>query len=170
MSNETGKCKKANQCLKAVGTQVEAVEKRMIEAYNILVSICPEGNEVVADVKIVDLERIKVSHAGLDFHIKFCLVSDDDDIEGAIIYSALRKPSYPQTLKPNPEGKKEEKPLLSFSVDDLGKISSEGKLEDEWWLTGNGKDVHAAVEEMHYRALNLIWHDALNWVNEPLLP
>ena len=138
MSDETGKCKKANQSLDAIHEQVKSTEKQMVKVYNILMAIDhAKKKNIAAKAEIAKLVRIDIPKEDINLYMDFCLLSDDNSIEGAIIYGALRDPLYPYSLWPNPEGKKEEKPLLSFSVDDLGKISSEGKLEDEWWLTGN---------------------------------
>ncbi len=175
MSDETGKCKKAKQSLKAMETQVDHVEEKMVEAYNVLIAIDNSGQgEIASGAKIKELGRINIPRNGVNLYIDFCLVSDDNNVEGAIVYGALRKPRYPHSLWPNAnvEENWESRPLVCFSVDDLGKISNKGKLDDVWWLTheGDDSDVTKAVKEMHYRTLDLVWHDALNWVSEPLLP
>jgi hypothetical protein len=44
-------------------------------------------------------------------------------------------------------------------------IQSSGKLEGEWWI----KD-KPDLDELHYRTLDLIWKEALDWANEIVLP
>ncbi len=44
-------------------------------------------------------------------------------------------------------------------------IKSSGKLKGEWWIEDKSD-----LLELHYRALDLIWKDALDWANEIILP
>lgn len=180
MSDETGKCTKAKQRLGAIEKRIAAVKAHMITAYNSLQSMVhPKKPKVAAKADMADLVRIDLPKHGIDLYIDFCLMSDDDDIEGAIVYGALRKPQFPDAFWPNADEKDkwEARPLACFAVSDLGEVTIKGKLDDEWWLsdTADKKSVsdkqrEKIVKELHYRALDLIWRDALNWVNEPLLP
>jgi len=44
-------------------------------------------------------------------------------------------------------------------------IQSSGELEGEWWIEDKSN-----LLELHYRALDLIWKQALDWSNELVLP
>ena len=44
-------------------------------------------------------------------------------------------------------------------------IQFSGELEGEWWIEDNSN-----LLELHYRAMDLIWKQALDWSNENLLP
>jgi len=59
----------------------------------------------------------------------------------------------------------EDKPLIQFSVNRNGIIKSIDKLEDAMWTTEK-KD----LLNLHYRTLDFIWKDALDWANEIVLP
>jgi len=59
----------------------------------------------------------------------------------------------------------EDKPLISFKVTQHGMIQSSGKLEGEWWIEDKSD-----LLELHYRTLDLIWKEALDWANEIILP
>ncbi|MBT3293720.1 MAG: hypothetical protein HN919_03115 [Verrucomicrobia bacterium] len=168
--SKTGKCKKADQSLKALDAQVAAVTEHLICVYDVLAGICKKKPKAKSHTRVQELKQLPVKQGGLDFYIQFALVADDAEIEGAIVYGASREPCYPNSLWPNPDKKQQERPLACFFLDSLGKVSIKGKLQDEWWLTGTEADTQAAVEEMHYRVLDMIWRDALNWTNEPLLP
>lgn len=198
MSDETGKCKKAMQSLRAVWQQASDVTERLVQAKKILHTTCSNDKEITDVTEVQNPDRILFEYHGLRFYMDFCLLSDENDIEGAIVYGVMREPRYPYSLwiapitdnkqsKKEPDtgsskekSKREDKPLAHFAVNDLGKISIKGKLDDEWWLYDPKVDCDKdkdplgdrkkAVQEMHYRALDLIWRDALNWVNEPLLP
>jgi len=70
--------------------------------------------------------------------------------------------------------KLEDKPLIQLSVNKHGLIKSDGKLEGEWWIGKDGETDDEArekhVAELHFRTLNHIWKDALDWTNENILP
>lgn len=188
MCNETGKSRKAQRRLEGLRQQTKDVAIRLGQAHDTLREIlCEDAHATLLNTVRADcgeeeegataLTRIVFGYdCSTSFHlyIDFRVLSDGDDIEGAIVYGALRDPCYPHSLWPNPNDKKEEKPLLRFSVNDIGRISTKGTLTDEWWLRATPKsapkDARKAVSEMHYRALDCICRDALNWVNEPYLP
>ena len=76
----------------------------------------------------------------------------------------------------------EDKPLISFSVNKNGLIRSSGELEGEWWVGATEGECCDPITEgkpsvpikkladLHYRALDHIWQDALDWTNENILP
>ncbi len=128
---------------------------------------------MVADVP----KRIEAEFNCLKFYIDFTLVASERDgqnnIKGSIIYGTNRTLCFAGCTS----GKKdkcqrtarcdglEDKPLISFEVTPHGMIQSSGKLEGEWWIE-NISD----LDELHYRTLDLIWNEALDWANEIILP
>ncbi len=122
-------------------------------------------------------ERIGFGFNCLKFYIDFTVVvSEGDDltnIKGTIVYGTSRTLCFsncPANSKNQCQRTTrcdglEDKPLISFDVTQHGMISSSGKLEGEWWI----KD-QSDLDELHYRTLDLIWKDALNWANEIVLP
>lgn len=179
-NNETGKCEKAIKAISAIKKQKEGIDKYLSEAHDLLHAIVEDS----AICTLVEKEekdpwgsekRIKFTVNDLGFHIDFLFAADGQDIEGVIVYGTSRKACYQDTRFPGAE--EEEKALMRFVVDDLGKICAEDKLSDEWWLTvaeqDNKKveqDNKKMVSDLHFRALDLIWRDALNWRNENLMP
>ncbi len=127
------------------------------------------------------LKRIKFEFNYLKFYIDFTLVASERDgqsnIKGSIIYGISRTLCFAECIFPNKQNdcKKcerivrcdglEDKPLISFEVTQHGMIQSSGKLEGEWWIK-NDPD----LDELHYRTLDLIWKEALDWANEIIVP
>jgi len=154
-----------------VRKQVKQIEDWLTKVRATLVATAKTtGKKSNARTKRITLTGKDLPHRRVKLYVDFVITFDDEAAEGSIVYGALRKPRYPHSIGPNKRKTREEKPLASLSVSDQGKVCIKGKLHDEWWLTGNKRDVKAAVQEMHYRVLNHISSDALNWVNEPLLP
>ncbi len=126
-------------------------------------------------------KRIDFKTNHLKFYIDFTLVSAerDDliDIKGSIIYGASRTLCFTDCIYGDNRKKDklcqrinrcdglEDKPLISFDVTQHGMIQSSGKLEGEWWI----KD-ELDLDELHYRTLDLIWKEALDWANEIIVP
>ncbi len=126
-------------------------------------------------------KRIEFEFNCLKFYIDFTLVASErdgqNDIKGSIIYGTNRTLCFISSNNQNhckecQECQRtvrcdglEDKPLISFEINQHGMIQSSGKLEGEWWI----KDKSDLVE-LHYRALDLIWKDALDWANEIILP
>ena len=53
-------------------------------------------------------------------------------------------------------------------------IKTHGNLEGEWWIdkvseAADENDL-SKVAELHFRALNHIWKEALDWANEIMMP
>ena len=127
--------------------------------------------------------RIEFESNSLKFYIDFTVVVSERDgqsnIKGSIIYGTNRTLCFSDCIYPNLKEQNncercerisrcdglEDKPLISFEVTQHGMIQSSGKLEDEWWI----KD-KSDLLEMHYRTLDLIWKDALDWANEIIVP
>jgi len=130
-------------------------------------------------------KRIEFKFNGLKFYIDFTVVASerDDliDMKGSIIYGARRTLCFSDCIYPNLKKQNncerceriarcdglEDKPLISFEVTKHGMIKSSGKLEGEWWIEDKSK---SDLVELHYRALDLIWKEALDWANEIILP
>ena len=122
-------------------------------------------------------KRIEFEFNYLKFYIDFTLVASERDgqsnIKGSIIYGISRTLCFSECIFPNKQNdcKKcerivrcdglEDKPFISFEVTQHGMIQSSGKLEGEWWI----KD-KPDLDELHYRTLDLIWKEALDWANE----
>jgi len=130
------------------------------------------------------LNRIEFEFNGLKFYIDFTLVPLERDdlieINGSIIYGTNKTMCFSECIYPAKTNKNkcenceriprcdrlEDKPLIQFSVNRNGIIKCKDKLEDEMWTTEKIED----LLDLHYRTLDLIWKDALDWANEELLP
>jgi hypothetical protein len=183
---ETGKCKKARHRLNAIDKEIEGINKQLVKARATLEKT---ANSVSKDEKkkrsmvAIAPERIEFDFNSLKFYIDFIVVASERDgqsnIKGSIIYGTSRTLCFSDCIYPNSKGPKtcgrcerilrcdglEDKPLISFEINPHGMIQSSGKLEGEWWI----KD-KPDLDELHYRALDLIWKDALDWANEIILP
>ncbi len=132
--------------------------------------------------------RIEFEFNCLEFYIDFTLVSsehdDMSDIMGVIIYGTSRTLCFADCISPtnnNRECKscqrivrcdrREDKPLIQFSVTQHGMIQSSDKLEGQWWIEDQtDPEDRTDLIELHYRTLDLIWREALDWANEIVLP
>ncbi len=195
-----GKCKKALHRLIALNEEIVAIEKQLKEAaeklgelpnntvetlkYHEVVPKClvklGKSKEPEKQRSMVDSapKRIEFEFNWLKFYIDFTLVASERDgqniIKGSIIYGTNRTLCF---IFPNNQNKckecqrtvrcdgLEDKPLISFEVTQHGMIQSGGKLEGEWWIEDKSD-----LLELHYRALDLIWKEALDWANEIILP
>ncbi len=127
----------------------------------------------------------------MKFYIDFTVVAsegdDPADIKGSIIYGANRTLCFKDCIFPkNTKNCKlcerinrcdglEDKPLIQFLVNKTGMIKSRGELEDEWWIKKEGDLEEDDLEEgdladLHYRALDHIWKDSIDWTNENISP
>jgi hypothetical protein len=177
----TAKGKKAKNKLDEVGEAIKKIKAQLDKARATLEKT---ANPVSKDEKkkrsmvAIAPERIEVDFNSMKFYIDFTVVASERDgqsnIKGSIIYGTSRTLCF---IFPNNENNckecqrtvrcdgLEDKPLISFEVSQHGMIQSSGKLEGEWWI----KDIPDLVE-LHYRALDLIWKEALDWANEIILP
>lgn len=125
-------------------------------------------------------KRIEFKFNSLKFYIDFTVMASerDDliDVKGSIIYGTNRTLCFARCITPKKENKcqrtarcdnLEDKPLISFEVTQHGMIQSSGKLEGEWWIEDESK---SDLVELHYRTLDLIWKEALDWANEIIVP
>ncbi|RJQ57337.1 MAG: hypothetical protein C4530_12780 [Desulfobacteraceae bacterium] len=178
--NETGKSKNARYRVEDIGKQLTAVKERLETARKNLSKIAsqyqqvmekpdPNSESIELRTPVSNLERIELKINEVLLYIEFCIVSEDDNIVGAIVYGALRVPRYPKSFWEY-KNIKEKRPLFNLSVDEYGKISAKGKLDDEWWFERGEEEDEKSLKEMHNRVLDLVWRDALNWMNEALLP
>lgn len=126
-------------------------------------------------------KRIEFGFNFLKFYIDFTVVvSEGDDltnIKGSIVYGTSRTLCFSECIFPEKLNnceqcqrivrcdRLEDKPLIHFSVTQHGMIQSSGELEGEWWIEDDEN-----LLELHYRALDLIWREALDWANEIVLP
>ena len=180
-NDKTGKCEKAIRDISAIGEQKGTINKYLKTAHDSLAAIIREPEICTGTEKKEGpwkpKRRINFTVYELEFHIDFLFAADGQDIQGMILYGVSRKACYQDPRFPG--AKEEEKALLQFTVDHRGKVSAEDKLSDEWWLTvvkknknrdKDKKDNDKMVSDLHFRALDLIWRDALNWTNENLTP
>lgn len=179
MSNdETGKCTKAKAQLYARKKQIELTKKKLQCLAEALQSVKQLSGEMSPRTDAMRSmaegmpPRLVFSCNGVNFHIDFSLVADGDSTVGTIVYGTSRTACYPDTVfcGASAEGKEEERPLIQFMVNDMGRIRAKDKLDEEWWLSEDTKEVHKTVSELHFRVLEQIWADALNWTNENILP
>ena len=136
--------------------------------------------------------RIEVMWNGLRFYIDFTLLTsesdDPSDIKGSIIYGTSRTLCFRDCIFPKDTEKcnrceritrcdgLEDKPIIQFTVNRYGIVKSRGELDDEWRIEEPKQDkkklkeITKSLFDLHYRALDHIWKDALDWTNENILP
>lgn len=130
-------------------------------------------------------ERIEFTCNDLRFYIDFALLGpegkDTADLRGSIVYGTNRALCFQECIFPEVgECKRcqriarcdglEDKPLIQFTVDRYGILKSPDELDDEWRIKGDKENTQKKLREIHYRALDHIWKDALSWTNENILP
>lgn len=137
--------------------------------------------------------RLEFCSCNLRFYIDFTVVASERDdrgfTKGSIIYGTSRTLCFTKVEKPREDktedqcqscqcvgrcDKLEDKPLIDLLVNRSGMIKSRGNLEGEWCI-GNDSEATddndlSKIVELHFRALNHIWKDALDWANEIILP
>lgn len=128
--------------------------------------------------------RIEFEFCNLRFYIDFTISSSGEKekshINGNLIYGVNRTLCFNECISIEKKGEcqqtarcdnLEDKPILSFSVNRQGLIAATGSLEGEWWLIpGKTKKRIDQIKDLHYRAMEHIWEDALSWTNEKLIP
>ena len=136
--------------------------------------------------------RIEVMCNSLRFYIDFTLLAsegdDPSDIKGSIVYGVSRTLCFQTCIFPKDTKKcnrceritrcdgLEDKPMIQFTVNRHGIAKSRGELDDEWRIADPKQDKEKLKEitksllDLHYRALDHIWKDALDWTNENILP
>jgi hypothetical protein len=194
-----GKGEKARIRLNALENEISLARNMLKDIHDELLKIIKEKEGDIKNIKpqstflgnlklrsmLNDMSnRIEFEFNGLKFYIDFTLVPLERDdlieINGSIIYGTNRTLCFSECIYPDKTNKKkcencerilrcdrlEDKPLIHFLVNRNGIIKCKDKLEDEMWTTENNKD----LLDLHYRTLDLIWKDALDWTNEELLP
>lgn len=138
--------------------------------------------------------RIEFTCNRLEFYIDFTLLTsegdDPADIRGSIIYGTSRTLCFRDCIFPKDKDTEkckrcerikrcdglEDKPIIQFTVNRHGIAKSRGELDDEWRIADPKQDKEKLKEitksllDLHYRALDHIWKDALDWTNENILP
>ena len=141
--------------------------------------------------------RIEFTGNRLKFYIDFMLLTsegdDPADIRGSIIYGTSRTLCFRDCIFPKPKDDKdtekcklcerivrcdglEDKPIIQFTVNRQGIAKSRGELNDEWRIAYPKEnkeklpEITQSLLDLHYRALDHIWKDALDWTNENILP
>ena len=142
--------------------------------------------------------RIEFTCNRLKFYIDFTLLTsegdDPTDIKGSIIYGTSRTLCFRDCIFPKDteECKRceritrcdglEDKPIIQFTVNRHGIVKSRGELDDEWRIADPQKEkdenkrkekerkIRKDLLDLHYRTLDHIWKDALDWTNENILP
>jgi len=118
--------------------------------------------------------RLRFASCNIKFYIDFTVVPSGhgDEIipRGSIVYGTRRE-RYGES-----QNIPEDKAFIEFFVNKHGMIESNGGIEGEWWIGKECKEKETRdkqldqVAELHFRALNHIWKDAVTWTNETLLP
>ena len=170
---------KKNSILKDLESEYDNFKQDIADILILAVPREQKKRSMVASVP----KRIEFGFNHLKFYIDFTVVvSEGDDlpnIKGSIVYGTSRTLCFSECIFPNrstdDECKNcqrikrcdalEDKPLIWFSVTQHGMIQSSGELEGEWWIEDKSN-----LLELHYRALDLIWREALDWANEIVLP
>ena len=126
------------------------------------------------------LKRIEFYFSRLRFYIDFTAVGSEGDdlvnVKGSIVYGTSRTLCFSECIFPKNSkcircerisrcDGLEDKPLIHFTINQHGMIQSSGELDGEWWIEDKSD-----LLELHYRALDLIWKQALDWSNEKILP
>lgn len=193
------KTKKSLHRLSAINHEVEKINDQLSEAAKKISNIVADKDKILKDFKLKSYpeksqkkqramiygtpKRIEFGFINLKFYIDLTVVASEGDdlanIKGWIVYGTSRTLCFSECIFPNgstdDECKNcqrikrcdalEDKPLLCFSVTQHGMIQSSGELEGEWWIEDKSN-----LLELHYRALDLIWKQALDWSNENILP
>lgn len=188
-----GKGKKAFKRLKAMNKELFEINEKLKVASTNLYEIIENKKNIMKEFKAESRvlsnsrtrcmieetpKRIEFGLEGLKFYIDFTIIATDHDdlidINGSIIYGNSRTLCFFDC--PSPDNKNqcqrttrcdglEDKPLIQFTVNRQGIIHSSEALEGEWWIEDDED-----LLDLHYRALDLIWKQALDWANELVLP
>lgn len=181
----TGKGKKALFELEAIQEEVHSIERKLKKASEILQNAIESLESCLRPKRAENgakrssgtgkyaecpPKRVEFKCNHLEFYIDFAIApsesSDPTNIQGIIIYGVIRTVCLPDLIM---KGQKSEtKALLQFSVNRHGMIQSHDALEDTWSV--HDKDCDLLLLDMHCRALDFIWGQALGWTNENILP
>ena len=164
-----GKGKKAFRKLGAIQKELRSIRDQLKKARNFLAKETKASDSKKSRRTEKDLpKRVKFESYGLKFYIDFAIApsesSDPTNIQGIIIYGVRRTLCLTDRIMKGEE--LETKALIQFSVNRHGMIQSNGAIEDTWSLEDKKDD----LPDLHYRALDSIWGQALGWTNENILP
>lgn len=143
-----------------------------------------EGEAQIVKSKISKIpQRIRFICCNMEFYVDFTVtpVKRDDEIfcKGSIVYGTRREQYGASKNVP------EDKPLVEFTINKHGMIESNGSIQGEWWIGKAYNEESQTTEQqeskirkkqmdhvsdLHFRALNTIWQDAVSWTNETILP
>ena len=153
-------------------------------------SVNTVGGDVGKRLSVLDTPpRVEFTLNRLRFYIDFLIIAYNEngksEIYGALVYGTqrrlcLEKCSEKSSRKERTDGHQpvinrcdglEDKPMFELIVNHEGRISAKQGFDNEWWVDEDlGSETKKDLAEMHYLTMAIIWHDALNWVNEKLLP
>ena len=164
--------------MKYINVEIGEIIKKLKDASSGFQKIIGKSNVQKQRSMIEEAPKLQFKTYQLQFYIDFTVVAsegdDPTDIKGSIIYGGNRtlcclfqenskKCNLCERIK-RCDGLKD-KPLIQFSVSRTGMIKSRGELEDEWWIKEEGD-----LADLHYRALDHIWKDSIDWTNENISP
>lgn len=134
-------------------------------------------------------ERLAFRFSGIEFYVDFVLdnSSEDDteDITGVMVYGVSRPYCFSGCISESgsEEGcassarcdRLEDKPLHQLTVTKHSEIRSAGALDGKWCVRKKeadkaGSKSESDLLELHFRIMELIWHRAVKWTNESILP
>ena len=168
--------------LNAMGKILENVSKTMKGIIKPESDGEPEQKKKQRSMIIEEPERIEFKFSGLNFYIDFTIEAVDYDgmfqIEGCMLYGANRALCFSKCIFNDKDLKKceacervgrcdgyEDNAFIKFSINRHKLIQCMDKFEEASWLITK-KD----LTDLHYRALEKIWAEALAWTNENLFP
>lgn len=196
----TGKGQKAHDRLEAIDSQVEKIVSKLKATRTALGGIIgkvkgtgekrTQGKGTGKNRSAVKgtPERIEFWKGQLSFYIDFTLSASESEglvnVEGCIVYGISRPLCFADCLyreqTSNCEAcdrisrcdRLEDKPLVRFCINRDGIIKSGDELDAQWRMldTVKGEENKKTALDIHYRALDHIWKDALDWTNENILP
>ena len=191
--NMKSRGKDAYQDLVDIKTEMQAITKLLENTRKLLVEVIDresrdidgkvlDGKAQIIGSKIIGIpQRLRFNSSNIEFYIDFTVspLGRDDEIlsKGSVVYGTRRERYGAGKNIP------EDKPLIDFLVNIHGMIETNVGIEGEWWIgkdykeeckTDNEKETREKqldqVAELHFRAINHIWKDAVTWTNETLLP
>ena len=193
--NMKSRGKDAYQDLVDIKTEMQAITKLLENTRKLLVEVIDresrdidgkvlDGKAQIIGSKIIGIpQRLRFNSSNIEFYIDFTVspLGRDDEIlsKGSVVYGTRRERYGAGKNIP------EDKPLIEFLINKHGMIESNGGIECEWWIGGDYREESKTknkeeketrkkqldqVSELHFRALNHIWKEALEWANEIMMP
>jgi len=182
----TEKSRKACNKLIAIDSEIDEIVNKLIYIKGLYDEIMEADSKHCAIRNRVNLfvndfpEHIAFNSLGIVFYIDFTIINSGPasaDIAGSIVYGVCKKVPSLDSSPENGDGYDElkYKPLTQLVVDQHGMIQSDGKISDEWWIKDEEKERKREYHikqlgDLHYRTLEAIWKEALDWINEDIVP